>query len=148
MANDTLKFYGRLKSAYNVQDKDDNGNISKSTNIIALYRDGLTIETDGGTIEGDEVDKFFANLYANTAKKWVPDWFKEGKDFCQLKSRYNVQSKIEKEDRQLSFAEFVELGKIRGAEVVIKCNVKDNALYPNLMLIKDLGEPYDSFKNF
>lgn len=146
----TAKIYGKLKSAYNVEDKDENGNVKKSTNVISIFREGATMETsDGDTLQDEtKVTNFFEVFYHNTAKKWVPDWFKEGKDFMSFKSTYNIPCMIEDEKKQLSFAEFVERGNIRDAVVVLKCNVKDNALYPSALLIKEEGTPYDAFENF
>ena len=144
----TLKLHGALKSAYNAVTKDDNGNVEKSSNIISLYREGLTIEKDGKEITGDAVNKFFEDQYKNTAKKWVPDWYKEDKDYMTVKSSYNVPCKIEDGDVRLSFAEFVERGNIRDAKAIVKCNVKDSTLYPNAMLIQEEGKAYDAFEDF
>lgn len=152
MANEnkvTIKLVGRMRSAYNVQTKDDNGNVEKSTNIISLFRDGLVVDKGTMTTEGnEEVNDFFAELYKNTAKKWVPDWFKENKDFMQVKSGYNIPCMIKDDGVQMSFAEFVERGNIRDAKVIVKCNVKDSTLYPNAMMILEEGKPYDAFENF
>lgn len=145
----TMKLHGALKSAYNTQDKDENGNVKKSTNIVNIFLDGLTMEKDDGTvIDGAGVREFFDDFYANTVKKWVPDWYKDEKDFMSVKSAYNIPCKIEDDGKQMSFAEFVERGNIRDAKVIVKVNVKENALYPNAMLIVDEGTPYDAFENF
>ena len=145
----TMKLHGALKSAYNAENKDDNGNVIKSTNIVNIYADGLTMEKDDGTIiDGAGVSDFFDKFYENTAKKWIPDWYKESKDFISVKSVYNIPCMLADEKLQMSFAEFVERGNIRDAKVIVKVNVKDNALYPNAMLIEEEGTPYDAFENF
>lgn len=145
---DTIKFYGTLKSAYNAQEKDENGNVKKSTNIVSLFREGLKLEKDGKEITGEKLTEYFNKFYENTAKKWVPDWHKENKDFVSMKSGYNIPCMIEDEKKQMSFAEFVERGNIRDAEVIVKCNVKDSAFYPNAMMIVTEGKPYNAFENF
>lgn len=145
MANETTKtckFEGTLKSAYTHTDKDDNGNVKGITNIISLFRDGLTV--DGKP----EVDKFFDAMYKDTVKKYIPDWHKEKKDYITVKSAYNIPVKLDEEGTQMSFAEFVERGNIRGAKVILKCNVKVNACYPSALLVLSEGEPYDAFKDF
>lgn len=145
----TVKLFGNLKSAYNTQNKDDNGNVTKSTNIISLYREGLAMEDDTGERkEGGSLQEVFDTMYKGVAKKWIPDWYKEDKDFMSVKSSYNIPCKIDDEGIQMSFAEFVERGNIRDAEVIVKCNVKDSTLYPNAMLIVTEGKPYDAFENF
>lgn len=138
----TVKLEGKLKSAYTHTEKDDNGDAKKVTNIVSIYKDGLTI--DGS----DKVKEFFEEMYKDTVKKFVPDWFKDDKDYITVKSSFNIACKLDQEDRQLSFAEFCERGNIRGAEVILKCNHKPNALYPSAMLIVKEGEAYDAFKDF
>lgn len=138
----TIKFEGTLKSSYNHTEKDDNGNVIKSTNVISLFNDGLTV--DGSS----NVREFFDKFYDGKAKKWIPDWYKDNKDFIAVKSAYNVPVKIDDEDKQMSFAEWVERGNIRGAKVIVKCNVKESAIYPNAMLVLSEGEPYDAFAEF
>ena len=137
-----IYFKGVLKSTYNASEKDDNGNIIKSTNIISIYKDGAT---DG---DGKDVGKFFADFYKDKNKKWIPDWFKSDKDFIALKSAYNVPVKTEWDNTQMSFAQWVERGNIRNAKVTIKCNIKESAIYPNAMLVHEDGEPYDAFAEF
>ena len=144
----TIKFHGTLKSAFNSENKNDNGNVVKSTNIINLYREGLQLEKDGETIEGLDLDTFFDDLFESVAKKWVPDWYKEEKDFISAKSTYNIPCMIDDEKKQMSFAEFVERGNIRDAKVILKCNLKNNAFYPNAMMILEEGTPYDAFEDF
>jgi len=138
----TTKFEGLLKSAFAHTEKDNNGNVVKVSNTINLFREDL--KRDGK----DDVEQFYDDFYANTAKKWIPDWHKEKKDFVSFKSAYNIPCKIDGTGEQLSFAEFVDRGNIRGAKVILKCNVKDNAVYPSAMLVIEEGEPYDAFKDF
>lgn len=139
----TVKLEGLVKSAYTHTDKDDNGNVVSKTNVINLYRDGLTI--DGS----DKVKEYFDKMYAGVSnKKFIPAWHKEEKPFISLKSSYNVHCKIDNTGEQMSFVEFVERGNINNARVILKCNVKPNALYPSAMLILEEGEPYDAFKDF
>lgn len=139
---ETIKFEGTLKSSFNHTEKDDNGNVSKSQNVIALFREGLLV--DGA----DRVQEYLDVFYKDKAKKWIPDWYKENKDYISLKSSYNVPVMIEDTKEQMSFAEWVERGEIRGAKVTLKCNVKESAMYPSAMLVHEVGEPYDAFANF
>ena len=138
----TVKFEGKLRSAYTHTEKDDNGNVSKITNVLTISRDGLTV--DGS----DKVQEFFDGFYKNTAKKWIPDWFKEDKPFIVLKSAYNIHVKLDELDKKMSFSEFVERGNIGGADVIVKCNQRENAIYPSAMLVLTEGEPYDAFADF
>lgn len=139
---ETVKFHGTLKSSFNYTVKDDNGNVSKSQNVVSMFMDGLTVDGDG------RVQERFDQFYDGKAKKWIPDWYKEKKDYFTVKSAYNVPVRIESTDERLSFAEWVERGNIRGAVVTLKCNVKESALYPSAMSVESEGEPYDAFADF
>lgn len=142
-ARETVKLEGVVKSTYNKVEKDENGNVTSVTNTILLNRDGLTV---GGSTD---VKGYFDKMYAGVSnKKFIPSWHKEEKPFISVKSSYNIPCKIDSTGEQMSFAEFVERGNISGAKVVVKCNVKPNALYPSAMLILEEGEPYDAFKDF
>lgn len=133
---------GSLKSSYNATEKDDNGNIIKSTNIVSIYKDGAT---DG---DGKKAIDFFTGFYKGKNQKWLPDWFKSDKDIIVVKSAYNIPVMTEWDKKQMSFAEWVERGNIRNAKVTIKCNVKESAIYPNAMMVHEDGEPYDAFAEF
>lgn len=144
MDTKTIYVKGALKSSYNHQEKDDNGNITGSTNVISIFTDGVQISDENKK----ELADFFQDFYKGKPAKWVPSWYKEKKDFIALKSTYNVPVKTEFDDKQMSFAQWVERGNIRGAIVTIKCNVKESAVYPNAMLVHTDGEPYDAFAEF
>lgn len=141
-AKEVTYFKGKLKSSFSVTEKDDNGNVKKVNNVVSLFREDLTMD------DSEKVTEFFEGFYKNTAKKWIPDWHKEGKDYISLKSSYNIPVKIEDENKQMSFSEWVDRGEIRGAYVTLKCNIKDNALYPSALLVHEVGEPYDAFADF
>lgn len=143
MDKKVIYFKGTLKSSYSADDKDDNGNVIGIVNTISLYRDGLTVD------DSDKVDEFFKGCFKNTTKKYQPTWWKEDKDACTFKSRYNVPVKIEETDEQMTFAQWVDRGEIRGALVTLKCNlVNDSVVYPSAMLVHKVGEPYDAFADF
>lgn len=143
MDKKVIYFKGKLKSSFSADEKDDNGNVIGISNNINLFLEDLTV--DGS----DKVGEFFAGIFKNTAKKYVPTWFKEDKDYCKFKSRYNIPVKIENEDKQMTFAQWVDRGEIRGAEVTLKCNlVNGSVLYPSAMLVHEVGEVYDAFAEF
>jgi hypothetical protein len=143
MDKTVIYFKGTLKSSFSADEKDDNGNVIGISNNINLFLEGLTV--DGS----DKVSEFFAGIFKNTAKKYVPTWFKEDKDYCKFKSRYNIPVKIENEDKQMTFAQWVDRGEIRGASVTLKCNlVNGSVIYPSAMLVHEVGEVYDAFAEF
>lgn len=143
MDKKVIYFKGTLKSSYSVEVKDDNGAVTGIENKLLLYRDGLTVD------DSDKVNEFFEGCFKNTTKKYQPTWWKEDKDACSFKSRYNVPVKIEETEEQMTFAQWVDRGEIRGALVTLKCNlVNDSVVYPSAMLVHKVGEPYDAFADF
>ena len=142
---ETVKISGKLLSAYTHQESDEKTGEVKQTNI-------LSISTDGIDIDGDKDEKFWAffdGLFEGVKDKWLPNWYKDrSKGKVTFKSRFNIAVKIDDTDERMSFAQFVERGLIRNANVTLKLNVKDNTLYPSALLINEDGEIYDAFENF
>lgn len=139
---DTAIFEGVLKSAFTHTDKNEDGSVASCTHVLSVYRDGLLI--DGS----EKTQDFFDAFYNGKPAKYIPSWYKDGKDSITFKSAYNVPVKIEDSDERFSFDEFVGRGLIRGAKVQIKVNVKEQAIYPAAMKVLVDGEEYDPFADF
>ncbi len=139
---ETVIIAGVVKSAFTHEEKNDDGSIKSKTNIISLFSDD-NLKIDGSA----KIWEFFEGFYNGLASKWIPNWYKE-KSGVVLKSAYNVPVLIVDTDERLSFEQFVERGLIRGANVQIKCNVKDSAIYPSAIKVITDGEEYDAFADF
>ena len=150
---ETIKIKGIVRSAFNHTEKNDDGTVKSSTNNVHLFPDAEL--EDGGDVWG-----VFDKLYEHTTGKWLPKWYKD-KSVIKLKTGYNLPVQIadtdaedfeqlnEEHDRAiLTFDEFVKRGKIGNANVIIKCNVKEQAIYPSAMRVIVDGEVYDAFKDF
>ena len=131
---------GKLKSAFTHQKKNDDGAIISETNVLILF-------PEGQSIDGSDFWGFFDEFFSGKGSKWVPNWYKE-KSGMNLKSEYNIPVMIVDTEERLTFTEFVERGLIRDAEVSIKCNVKESAVYPSAMKIIKDGSEYDAFADF
>ena len=139
---ETIIIEGSLKSAFSHEEKNEDGSIVKVTHVLSVYRPGVKI--DGS----EKANEFFDGFYDGKPAKYVPSWHKEKKDAIVLKSAYNVPVKIEDSGERLSFDDFVERGLIRNASVQIKCNVKEQAIYPSAVKVITDGEEYDPFADF
>lgn len=150
---DVIKIKGVIKSAFSHVEKNEDGTTKSTTNNVHIYADA-TLE-DGG-----DVWAIFDRLYEHTADKWLPKWYKD-KSVIKLKTGYNLPVQIADMDADdidtlntehdraiLTFDEFVKRGKIANANVIIKCNVKEQAVYPSAMRVLVDGEVYDAFKDF
>ena len=149
----TIKIKGVIKSAFTHVDKNEDGTTRATVNNVHLYPDAVL--DDGGDVWG-----IFDKLYEHTADKWIPKWYKD-KSCIKLKTGYNLPVQIADEDAEdykeliaehdkgiLTFGEFVQRGKIANANVIIKCNIKESAVYPSAMRVLSDGEVYDAFKDF
>ncbi len=135
---------GRLKSAFVHLEKNDDGSVKGQTNVITLKSD---VFNDTNLIT------LLDCLYEHTADKWIPQWYKD-KSKLTLKSSYNVPVKIVMDRTEdgvkgvIDFDKFVRRGFIEDAEVEIKCNVKESALYPAALKVFKDGKEYDPFADF
>lgn len=125
-----------LISAYVKAQRSDTGKVSKNKlNISCNDKDFWSVLDD---------------VYANTPKKFVPEWYKnrDDKNMVSLKSSYDIPIRIDSTGEQLTFEEFIARGLIRGADVKVKCNVRDYSVYPSAMIVYTDGEAYDAFEGF
>ena len=129
-------FSGVLVSAYKKSQQTDTGKVSKNK---------LNISTDD-----TELWSVLDTLYANTPKKYIPEWYKnrDEKNMVSLKSGYDVPVKIADTGECFTFDEFCDRGKIRNAEIKMKCNIKDYSVYPSAMVVLTEGEEYNAFEGF
>ena len=137
---DVIIIKGKLRSAFVHTEKNSDGTIIKETKVIILNEDGQNID-------GQDFWEFFDEFFKGKSAKWIPNWYKEKKGIS-LKSEYNIPVLINDTEERFTFSEFVERGLIRDAEVSIKCNVKESAVYPSAMRVVKDGAEYDAFSDF
>ena len=120
-----------LKSAYTHKGAEDD----KMYNYVSFYP------------KKDDVWKILDDLYKDAKDKWIPSFYKkrEEQKFIKLKSSFDIPVKIRDTDDKFSFTDFIDRGLIRGAEISIKLNIKDQALYPVCIVVEKDGEEYDAF---
>lgn len=98
----------------------------------------------------DTLWKLLDEIYKKAQKRWIPEWYKnrDDKNLIVLKSAYDIPFMIEATGEKLSTEDFITRDLIRGAEVKIKCNVKESCLYPSAVKVFTDGEAYDAFADF
>ena len=122
--------------------------VFKATLFSAYAKDGknkLVISSND-----QKLWKLFNEIYEKAQKRWVPEWYKnrDEKNLIVLKSAYEIPFLIEETGERLSMDDFIERDLIRGAEVKIKCNVKESCIYPSAVKVFTDGEAYDAFADF
>lgn len=96
--------------------------------------------------------------YENTDAKWLPKWFTDAdaRDFLNLASNYDIPAGYKdpdtKEMTELgNLMDYIgEHGNINGSKVIIMLTLKEGAIYPVSILIKELRKVTiaDMFKDF
>ena len=125
-----------LVSCYKKTQKSDEGKVSKNKLNMTTSDKNLWEHLD--------------NLYESTPKKFIPAWYKgrDEKNMVSLKSQYDIPVKIDSTGETMSFDSFCERGKIRGAKIKVKCNIKDYSIYPSAFVVFEDGEEYNAFEGF
>lgn len=149
---ESIMITGVITSAFTHTEKNEDGSVKEVSNVIKLSPE---VTTDKG-----DIWEVFTKLYEHSTDKWIPSWFKD-KSEIRLKSVFNIYVQLKDESAPdydeiaknyekciMSFSQFVERGKISGAKVIIRCNIRESAIYPSAMQIIKDGEVYDPFADF
>lgn len=116
------------------------------------YRISLKIEPEDMEKLLEEVEPF----YENTDEKWLPKWYtdEDAREFINLSSNFDI--KIGKKENGVlvdcgTMMSFIEAnGNINGSKVVLMVTLKEGAIYPQAILIKELHQTSieDLFEGF
>lgn len=116
------------------------------------YRISLKIEPEDMEMLLAEAEPF----YENTDEKWLPKWYtdEDAREFINLSSNFDIKIG-KKEDGKLvdcgTMMSFIEAnGNINGSKVVLMVTLKEGAIYPQAILIKELHQTNieDLFEGF
>lgn len=116
------------------------------------YRISLKIEPEDMEKLLEEAEPF----YENTDEKWLPKWYtdEDAREFINLSSNFDIKIG-KKENGKLvdcgTMMSFIEAnGNINGSKVVLMVTLKEGAIYPQAILIKELHQTNieDLFEGF
>lgn len=116
------------------------------------YRISLKIEPEDMEKLLEEAEPF----YKNTDEKWLPKWYtdEDAREFINLSSNFDIKIG-KKENGKLvdcgTMMSFIEAnGNINGSKVVLMVTLKEGAIYPQAILIKELHQTNieDLFEGF
>lgn len=116
------------------------------------YRISLKIEPEDMEKLLEEAEPF----YENTDEKWIPQWYtdEDAREYLNLSSNFDIKIG-RKEDGKLvdcgTMMKFIEdNGNINGSKVVLMVTLKEGAIYPQAILIKELHQTTieDLFEGF
>lgn len=116
------------------------------------YRISLKIEPEDMEKLLEEAEPF----YENTDEKWLPKWYtdEDAREYINLSSNFDI--KIGKKENGAlvdcgSMMGFIEAnGNINGSKVILMVTLKEGAIYPQAILIKELHQTNieDLFEGF
>lgn len=96
--------------------------------------------------------------YEEVDEKWIPKWFtdKDAREFLNLSSNYDIKAGMKNPDtgeiEELGYLiDYInEHGNINGSKVVLLLTLKEGAIYPASILIKELKQVTiaDMFQDF
>ena len=99
-----------------------------------------------------------APYYEETDEKWLPKWFtdEDARDFLNLSSNYDIKAGYKnpetgKIDELGNLTDYIsDNGNINGSKVVLMVTLKEGAIYPASILIKELKQVTiaDMFNDF
>ena len=116
------------------------------------YRISLKIEPEDMEKLLEEAEPF----YENTDEKWLPKWYtdEDAREYINLSSNFDIKIG-KKENGKLTdcgtMMSFIEAnGNINGSKVVLMVTLKEGAIYPQAILIKELHQTNieDLFEGF
>lgn len=99
------------------------------------------------------------DYYSNTDEKWLPKWFTDpdAREFLNLSSNFDIKAGYKNPDtgeiEELGYLVddyIVNYGNINGSKVAVMVIVKEGAIYPASMLIKEFHHTTiaDMFSDF
>lgn len=85
--------------------------------------------------------------YENTDDAWIPKWFKDenAREYLNVSSNYDIKAGLRAEDGTIqelgNLMDYIaDNGNINGSKVVLMVILKEGAIYPQSLLIKELHQ--------
>lgn len=85
--------------------------------------------------------------YENVEEKWLPKWLtdEDAREYLNLSSNFDIKMGIKEDDGSVkdlgNAIDYInENGNINGSKVVLMVTLKEGAIYPQALLIKELRQ--------
>ena len=94
-----------------------------------------------------------AAAFAESGKKFTPDWVKDFKGYVNLATEFPLPARQKLKDEfdteTDSIEKLIKAGfPFIGAEVEVSLNIKEGAIYPNALVFRSEGKPFNPFAEF
>lgn len=95
--------------------------------------------------------------YAETDEKWLPKWYtdEDAREYLNVSSNFDIKAGLKNDDGSIqelgNLMDYIgDNGNINGSKVVLMVLIKEGAIYPQSILIKELHQTSisDMFADF
>lgn len=128
-------------------------------NLIKCRKEAKTFKGKKGeeklyiTIKDAEINKTdfeaLKKAFEKSGDKFTPAWIKNFEGFVNVSTIFDLPAKIAKTKEEFkNVLEWIEENDYHNAPCKLALIIKDGAIYPNSLLIKGEGEPFNPFDMF
>lgn len=114
---------------------------SKGKDAKEKYR----ISIKAVNVDMEELVKEAEPFYENVDEKWLPKWYSDeaSREYLNLSSNFDIKAGLKKEDGTIEelggLIDYIsDNGNINGSKVIVLVTLKEGAIYPQSILIKEL----------
>lgn len=87
-------------------------------------------------------------VFKDSGPKFTPDWVKDFEGYVNVKTQYSLPCKDLDGNAHDSIEAFIKDFAWMGADVALSLNLKEGAVYPNALIFKGEGKPFNPFAEF
>lgn len=111
------------------------------------YDDNLKYRLNFSVPDGFDFS-IFDEAYAKKDEAFRPDWYKKKGKYINLASSYDVPTKTS-DGIKTKISELIkDCNTLIGSKISLKVNLKEGAVYPYAMIIREPGDAKDPFLDF
>ncbi len=86
--------------------------------------------------------------FAEAGAKFTPEWVKKFEGYVNVKTQYDLPCRDLDGNDHKSIEDFIKEFAWMGADVALSLNLKEGAVYPNALIFKGEGKPFNPFAEF
>lgn len=88
------------------------------------------------------------DTFDEAGAKFTPEWVKNFEGYVNVKTQYDLPCRDLDGNDHKSIEDFIKDFAWMGAEVALSLNLKEGAVYPNALIFKGEGKPFNPFAEF
>lgn len=92
--------------------------------------------------------KELEETFKDAGAKFTPEWVKNFEGYVNVKTQYDLPCRDLDGNDHKSIEDFIKDFAWMGADVALSLNLKEGAVYPNALIFKGEGKPFNPFAEF